>query len=938
MRFLQPSVWLAPFSAAILLFSGRSASAECTVLPGPEGELSTWFVLGPIRTPNTRPSRTVDAQLSQPLRGFDPATLEPRAAGRWEPAVSSAALFNPGMVLRGRGPRTMFFGATLDVRERAVIQLFTGADDGLAIFVDGREIARRAAVRGARDDDDRTRVELMPGRHRLVFRSYVHGGDQRAFVRMVGEDFLPISSVRVVLDGIDDARCDALGQQAGRLRVERTPSPATNGGAASTRVDVTLSYPGGTARRDAERSRELRIEGSSAQTAVASLALDGRFAGSISAWAALAANATRIRVSPAAGRIAMGEFDVRVDPSARRALGASGEALVGLDELSPPAWLPRGSLWSVLAHRQRLATMVTEGDRDNEHIAAEASSLEELVRELRAQRDPYARRTGPIRRAYRTEVDGTLQSYSIYVPPSYRADRASPVVVALHGLGGSAHRMLPILFGIYDKEEDRTHADRHFAPLPDTRALLVAPYAHGDAFYRGVGEYDVMRVLDEVRQAYRTDANRTYLTGLSMGGTGASAIALHYPDVFAAAAPLCGYHDYFVRTSAQGHRRPWELAMMEFRSSRNWAENGLHLPMYVVQGTLDRPVTNSTTFVDRYRQLGYAVESEYPELGHDVWTTTYAAGRIVPYFLRHSRDPQPSRVRFRTPSTRWAKSYWVEVDAIARSGQWAEIDATVAQGRLRISTQNARAFTVRPPIRAPYELVVDGQAPLRVTAEGGASLARQNEQWALVPTRVVQRKLGPIREAFDGPLLVVFGARLANETAMNRRVADAWAQVPSGARMSVRVIADDAYQPGDARGRTVVLVGTPASNRVLERMQSALPIAVRGNELRTHDRPIVGATGAVFVAPSPDAEDGRVVVVTGTSALGVWRSRALPELVPDFVFFDDRVAPARGRVLLGRYASILCAGFYNAEGRVGPSCADVAPPMSANPEEDAGEQ
>jgi hypothetical protein len=89
----------------------------------------------------------------------------------------------------------------------------------------------------------------------------------------------------------------------------------------------------------------------------------------------------------------------------------------------------------------------------------------------------------------------------------------------------------------------------------------------------------------------------------------------------------------------------------------------------------------------------------------------------------------------------------------------------------------------------------------------------------------------------------------------------------------------------------------------------------------------------VFVAPSPDAADGRVVVVTGTSALGVWRSRFLPDLVPDFVVFDDGIAPARGRVILGRYARVLCAGFYDRTGRVGPRCEDTPPPSSSGGDE-----
>jgi hypothetical protein len=71
--------------------------------------------------------------------------------------------------------------------------------------------------------------------------------------------------------------------------------------------------------------------------------------------------------------------------------------------------------------------------------------------------------------------------------------------------------------------------------------------------------------------------------------------------------------------------------------------------------------------------------------------------------------------------------------------------------------------------------------------------------------------------------------------------------------------------------------------------------------------------GAVFAAANPEATDHAVLVVTGTSALGVWRSRFLPDLVPDYVVFDEHIAPARGRVILGSHARVLAAGFWAAQ-------------------------
>jgi poly(3-hydroxybutyrate) depolymerase len=828
--------------------------------------------------------------------------------------ASASATFAPGRALRASGPRTAFLGATLEVARHQRLLLFTGADDGLAVLLDGREVSRRGAVRAVRDDDDLTVLELSPGRHRLVLRSFVRGGEQRAQVRLLDEDFTPPREATVWLEGVDDAACALLAASAARIRT--TLSVA----AERTRVDVELAYPGGTAVRVGEPLRTLRIAPSDAASARADVSLDGSFAGAVSVWAELD-SAVRARAqSPAGDR----PVSLSIAPSVRAAIRDASAALAALDERAPPAWLPLGSLWSAQHALERLTSLVAEQDRDADFMAREASALSAMASELRARRDPFASLRGPLRRAYRSDVDGSLQPYSVFVPPSYRGDRRWPVIVALHGLGGSAHRMLPILFGVYDKDEDRTHADRHFDPLPDARALLLAPFAFGDSFYRGVGERDVLRALAELRGAYRVDEDKTYLTGLSMGGIGAASIPLHHPDVFAAAAPLCGYHDYFIRSDTQGPRRAWELSLMEARSNRNWAENGLHLPMYVVQGLRDRPVANSSTFVDRWRELGYAIDAEYPDLGHDVWSSTYAGGRIIDRFLRTVRDPAPSRVRFRTVSTRWARSRWLTVDRIATRGAWAEIDATATGSSLRASTREVDAFTVTPPLAGPFTAVIDGQTAA-TEARGTVSFERREGRWT--PAARVNRDaaVGPIRDAFDGPLLVVYGASSARESALNRRVAAHWARIGSGTRARVRVITDDAYRPDDGAGRTVVLVGTPASHRVLARMQPSLPLRVDGDVIRTHDRALDGALGVTFVAPSPDAADGRVVVVTGTSARGVWRSRFLPDLVPDFVAYDDRVAPARGRVLLGRHARVVCAGFYDRAGRVGPRCEDTVP-------------
>src|ERR1019366_8930271 len=117
---------------------------------------------------------------------------------------------------------------------------------------------------------------------------------------------------------------------------------------------------------------------------------------------------------------------------------------------------------------------------------------------------------------------------------------------------------------------------------------------------------------------YPIDRTRVTITGPSMGGIGTAACALHHPDRFAAAEPLCGYHSYFVRSDIGARAmRPWERFVAEERSNVFWAENGMYLPLYIVHGTKDLPEENSGVLIDRYTELNYDVTHEHPELGHN---------------------------------------------------------------------------------------------------------------------------------------------------------------------------------------------------------------------------------------------------------------------------------------------------------------------------------
>jgi predicted esterase len=126
----------------------------------------------------------------------------------------------------------------------------------------------------------------------------------------------------------------------------------------------------------------------------------------------------------------------------------------------------------------------------------------------------------------RSPADGLLQPAAIYVPASYRASVAAPLVVLLHGLGGSETDIIAV---------------KYFRELADaTGTIVIAPYARGDIEYADPAPADVYALLDAARAAFNADPKRTFLAGYSMGGFGVFRVGIVHPDDWAGFMAIAG--------------------------------------------------------------------------------------------------------------------------------------------------------------------------------------------------------------------------------------------------------------------------------------------------------------------------------------------------------------------------------------------------------------
>ena len=145
--------------------------------------------------------------------------------------------------------------------------------------------------------------------------------------------------------------------------------------------------------------------------------------------------------------------------------------------------------------------------------------------------DSYASGDRGLILAFVSSHDRTLQLYSLTLPKGWDAEKSYPLMVYLHG---SVPNPNPLWFAGWSfgpaKKADPT-AEPATELIPH---FHLDPWGRGNSGYRDAGEVDVWEALKDVRANFKTDEDRTYLCGHSMGGFGTWAIGLRTPDVWAA--------------------------------------------------------------------------------------------------------------------------------------------------------------------------------------------------------------------------------------------------------------------------------------------------------------------------------------------------------------------------------------------------------------------
>ncbi len=214
-----------------------------------------------------------------------------------------------------------------------------------------------------------------------------------------------------------------------------------------------------------------------------------------------------------------------------------------------------------------------------------------------------------------TDSRGGELLYRELIPEGYDRAGKFPLVLFLHGGGERGD----------DNTRQLAHGSRMFTNpvnMEKYPAVVLFPQCPAGAYWafheRPSNGFDpltlpvdyeitpvlgfVMEMVREYVASGRIDTDRIYVVGLSMGGMATFDLACRFPDVFAAAVPICG--------AVNPERLPG-AAGVNFR---------------IFHGDEDDvvPPVNSRMAYSRLRECGIAVEYyELPGVGHGSWNPAF---------------------------------------------------------------------------------------------------------------------------------------------------------------------------------------------------------------------------------------------------------------------------------------------------------------------------
>jgi len=129
-----------------------------------------------------------------------------------------------------------------------------------------------------------------------------------------------------------------------------------------------------------------------------------------------------------------------------------------------------------------------------------------------------------------SRTDGSLQYYTIGLPPHWDPAKPYPLIVGLHGAGPR----IPLAYVNF------TFTPHAKDEKPPRDVITIVPWGRGNRGWREDSEADIWEAINDAKTFAKFDPNRWYISGHSMGADGVWALVQRTPDLWAAAGMMAG--------------------------------------------------------------------------------------------------------------------------------------------------------------------------------------------------------------------------------------------------------------------------------------------------------------------------------------------------------------------------------------------------------------
>ena len=220
-----------------------------------------------------------------------------------------------------------------------------------------------------------------------------------------------------------------------------------------------------------------------------------------------------------------------------------------------------------------------------------------------------------------TNADGDSLLYRQLVS-DYDASSKYPLVIFLHGSGERGNdNEAQLKWGVLNFASDQNmkmHPSIVIAPQCP-KNMRWANYNEEDLTLLPSPSQSMKLVIELIQQAIikmPIDPQRIYITGLSMGGFGTYDAISRYPELFAAAVPVCGGGDV------------------------SKASSFAHIPLWIFHGAKDDVVLPklSQEMVQALSEAGaHPGYTQYPDAGHFSWIAAYSDPMMMSWLFGKRR-------------------------------------------------------------------------------------------------------------------------------------------------------------------------------------------------------------------------------------------------------------------------------------------------------------